>query len=361
MKVLMHRNEPPTSRDDRTHMTRSARPSTPAAGTPQQRDGQPLALQAIVPCNQPADAFHRRTVWATNRFWMQTENLKTRRYGNRTHHHWYFLRAMTTALGWAVRAAGLHSRGRRNAETVVLREVELDFPHLPACFDGLTILHLTDLHLDMLPGQEQRILTAIDGHSADLCVLGGDYRAEVHGEMHSALAAMGRLVRGLASPLGVVAILGNHDDCHMVPAMEAMGIRVLINEAVRIERPGGAIRLIGLDDVHYYYTDQAVHALHHAAEGFTVGLVHSPEAYDYAAEAGVDLYLTGHTHGGQVCLPGGIPLVRHLSRARRYYRGLWRYKGMVGLTNLGAGVSGQPIRFNTRSEAVLVRLRRRPA
>ncbi len=361
MKVLMPPNEPAPFQGSSTNVTDSARPTRLQEPSTPPRSGSPLALQAIVPCHQPADAFHRRTVWATNRFWMQTENLKTRRYGNKTHHHWYFLRAMTTVLGWAVRAAGLYGRGRRNAETVVFREVDLDFPHLPPCFDGLTILHLTDLHLDMLPGQEERILASVDGHPADLCVLGGDYRAEVHGEMHTALAAMGRLVRGLAPPLGVVAILGNHDDCHMVPAMEALGVRVLINEAIRIERPGGAIRLIGLDDVHYYYTDQAMHALHHAAEGFTIGLIHSPEAYDYAAEAGVDLYLTGHTHGGQVCLPGGIPLVRHLSRARRYYRGLWRYNGMVGLTNLGAGVSGQPMRFNTRSEAVLVRLRRRPA
>ena len=85
--------------------------------------------------------------------------------------------------------------------------------------------------------------------------------------------------------------------------------------------------MVGTDDVHYYFTDQAVHALEEARDAFTVALVHSPELYDVAAELGVDLYLCGHTHAGQVCLPGGRPLITHLSRGRRFFRGTWRHEG----------------------------------
>jgi predicted MPP superfamily phosphohydrolase len=104
-----------------------------------------------------------------------------------------------------------------------------------------------------------------------------------------------------------------------------------------------------------------VHALEAAADDFTIALVHSPELADAAAQAGVALYLTGHTHAGQVCLPGGIPLVRHLRAGRHLYRGHWHHRGMQGITNAGAGTSGIPVRFFTESEILALRLRRTPA
>jgi hypothetical protein len=156
---------------------------------------------------------------------------------------------------------------------------------------------------------------------------------------------------------GVLGVLGNHDDCHMVGPMEAMGIRMLVNESVRLTRGRDVLQVVGTDDVHYYFTDQAVHALEVARDGFTIALVHSPEAFDVAAELGVDLYLCGHTHAGQVCLPGGRPVITHLSRGRRFYRGTWKHRGMVGITNAGAGTSGVPVRFHTRGEVLALTLR----
>jgi predicted MPP superfamily phosphohydrolase len=166
------------------------------------------------------------------------------------------------------------------------------------------------------------------------------------------------LVEGVRSRHGVLGVLGNHDDCHMVGPMEAMGIRMLVNESVRLARGSEVLQVVGTDDVHYYFTDQAVHALEAARDSFTIALVHSPEAYDVAAGLGVDLYLCGHTHAGQVCLPGGRPVIRHLSRGRRFYRGTWRHRGMLGVTNAGAGTSGVPVRFNTRGEILILTLRR---
>ncbi len=114
----------------------------------------------------------------------------------------------------------------------------------------------------------------------------------------------------------------------------------------------------GTDDVHYYYTDAARAALEAAPKGFKIALIHSAELADAAAEAGFSLYLSGHTHGGQVCLPGGLPIITHMSRHRRYASGLWRHGSMTGYTTTGIGVSGLPVRFNTRGEAVLITLRR---
>jgi predicted MPP superfamily phosphohydrolase len=115
---------------------------------------------------------------------------------------------------------------------------------------------------------------------------------------------------------------------------------------------------VGTDDVHYYYTDQSLHALEAAREGFTIALVHSPELYQAAAAAGVDLYLCGHTHAGQVRLPGGLAPLKHLRVGRHLYDGQWRHGDMQGVTNAGAGTSGIPVRFNTESEILVLRLRR---
>jgi hypothetical protein len=91
--------------------------------------------------------------------------------------------------------------------------------------------------------------------------------------------------------------------------------------------------------------------------GFLIALVHSPELYEVAAAHSVDLYLCGHTHGGQICLPGGRPVVKHLNRGRHLFRDVWSHRGMRGYTHSGTGTSGIPIRFNTRGEVVVHRLR----
>lgn len=303
-------------------------------------------------------AIHPRLVWAANRFWMETENRKSRRYGGESHHHWYALLFLMKSLKVLLQLTGQYARGVRNAWNIALREIDVRLPRLPAAFDGFTILHLSDLHLDGMPGLERTILDLVGGREFDLCVLTGDYRTELHGPIRATMDGLRTIVSGVRTRQGCLGVLGNHDGCHMVAPMEAMGIRMLVNENVEIERGGARIQVIGTDDVHYYFTDQAIHALEKAGPLFTVALVHSPEMYDLAAEVGVDLYLCGHTHGGQVCLPGGRAVITHLSRGRRFYKGTWSHRGMAGVTNAGAGTSGIPVRFNTRGEVVVVTLRR---
>ncbi len=316
-----------------------------------------LTNENLAPYIQP-DSFERRLIdrrqiWAANRFWMEIYNMKTGRYGNKGHHHWRTLFLVMKMFNLFLHCIGLHRQGMRNAENIVLREIPLYFSNLPESFDGFTILHLSDLHLDGIKKLEEKILNIIDGRTFDICVLTGDYRTELHGNNKDIIKGMDHLINNINTRHGFLGVLGNHDDCHMVNPMEKMGIRMLINNACLIHKGDERIQFIGTDDVHYYYTDQALHSLEPAEKEFSIALIHSPEMFDLAALMGVDLYLCGHTHAGQVCLPGGIAILKHLNRGRKYYRGNWRYKNMRGITHAGVGTSGIPIRFNTRGEVLV--------
>ena len=93
-------------------------------------------------------------------------------------------------------------------------------------------------------------------------------------------------------------------------------------------------------------------------DGFRILLQHSPELLDEAAAASVALYLCGHTHGGQICLPGGIPLMTNIRTPRRYASGLWQHGDMTGYTSVGVGVSVMPLRFFSKGEVAVITLRR---
>ncbi len=298
----------------------------------------------------------RRQIWAANRFWMEIENLKSKRYGNKGHHHWYTLYFMMNVFQVMIKTVGLYKKGVENAKDLLFRTIPWHFPNLPDAFEAFTILQLSDLHLDGMKDIEKSVLNVLNNQEVDLCVLTGDYRTKLHGVNRKIMDKLEYLIKGIKSKHGFFGVLGNHDDCHMVNPMEKMGVHMLINGSWIIKKGEDQIRLIGTDDVHYYYTDQALHALEHADADFSIALIHSPELYDVAAEMGIDFYLCGHTHGGQICLPGGIPILKHLDRGRKYYQGDWSYKKMQGFTHTGIGTSGIPVRFNTRGEVVIHRL-----
>lgn len=158
-------------------------------------------------------------------------------------------------------------------------------------------------------------------------------------------------------PGGVFAVLGNHDTHCMVPQFEELGVQVLTNESAILEVNGHPLVLSGTDDVNNFYTDGAVNTLVEAPDGVKIALVHSPELAGVAADNGFDLYLCGHTHGGQISLPGGRPILTHLHRHRDLAHGFWSMKDMRGYTSPGVGTSGMPIRFFTRPEITYLTLR----
>jgi len=209
----------------------------------------------------------------------------------------------------------------------------------------------------MLAGLDEAITGVIKGIDADLCVLTGDYRADTTGPHDHVVSSLERIISHVRSRDGTYLTLGNHDDHRMVESIEKLGLRVLVNESVEIKRDSAILSLIGLDDAHSYYTPAAEVALCDAASEFSIVISHSPDLAETAARAGHQLYLCGHTHGGQICLPGGVPIITHCEAARKLARGKWQVGDMYGLTNVGCGVSGLPVRFFSRAEIALVTLR----
>jgi len=226
-----------------------------------------------------------------------------------------------------LRLSGLYWRGRRNASELRVKQNEVVLRRVPRPFDGLKILHLSDLHVDLSEGAMDCLFDLLPGLEYDLCVLTGDYRGKTSGPVDLVLAQMARLCEALKGQ--AFGILGNHDTVRMVPALEGMGIRMLLNESVALERGGQRIHLAGIEDAHFYRVDnieKAADAIPH--EDFSILLSHTPEIYRQSAHAGFDLLLSGHTHGGQICLPGGIPITLDAILPRSFGSGAWKYGGL---------------------------------
>jgi len=300
----------------------------------------------------------KRLIWAMTRSVLEADVYKHRRYGEKRRRRWSLFEALIQLFGVLLKTVNLYQKGYRNATDIVVYRLNLQFEDLPPAFDGFTLLHLTDLHLDFIPGYENIVCQRIKGLAYDACVLTGDYRGKISGGYKGILKPMQKIVSEIRARDGMFATLGNHDSYQMVDPLEKMGLRLLNNETATVYRNNGSIRITGVDDPCYYYTDQALYALEESGNGFKIALIHTPALYDAAADNGYNLYLSGHTHGGQICLPGGRPLILHLRHGRKYYRGMWRYKNMVGYTGQGCGTVGLPVRFNTRSEITLITLNR---
>ena len=268
--------------------------------------------------------------------------------------NWYSIHSVIRNV---LRLAGLYGRGLRNAERVELRINDVQSKLLPPAFDGFGILHISDMHADMSPGAMATVVELLEEARYDVCALTGDFRGKTFGPFAAALEAVARVRSHLYGP--VFAVLGNHDTIRMVPALERMEIRLLLNEQEAIRRDDQSIHLAGIDDAHFYRVDN----IEKAAAGiprdaFSILLSHTPEIYRQAAHAGFRLLLAGHTHGGQICLPGSIPITLDSALPRRFGSGAWSYNEMLGYTSVGAGSSIVPVRLNCRPEITLHRLHR---
>ncbi|MGE5774531.1 MAG: metallophosphoesterase [Hyphomicrobiales bacterium] len=252
-------------------------------------------------------------------------------------------------LQTCLKLTGLYKRGCRNAARPILRENHIRSKTLPKAFDGFSILHLSDLHIEMSAAAMSHVRAVLPQIDYDICVLTGDYRAQTWGPYHAALAGTAVLCAAIKKP--IFGVLGNHDTIRMLPDLEAMGIRMLMNESTAIERGDYRIQIAGIDDAHFYRADNIEKAASGISPGdFSILLSHTPEIYQQAAHAEFDLLLSGHTHGGQICLPGGTPITLDSVLPRRLGAGAWKYHGLTGYTSVGAGTSIAPVRFNCPPE-----------
>ena len=300
----------------------------------------------------------KRRIWCINRSLLENNTYKRKRYGGKSKSHWPLFVRLALVFAFILKIFKLYKKGYNNSKNLIVKKIIISFADLPEYFDSYRILHLTDLHLDSIDGMETIICERIRDLHYDLCVMTGDYRERIDGGFKKILNPMREIAETIKAADGILATLGNHDTYMMVRHMEEMGIRILANETSIIHRKKESIAVTGVDDPHYYYTDQAISALEEEIEGFKIILAHSPELYDLAANNDYNLYLCGHTHGGQICLPGGIPVFTHLYSGKRFYQGLWSHANMKGYTSQGCGTAGIPIRFNTRGEIALITLKK---
>ena len=263
----------------------------------------------------------------------------------------WILDVLYSGLKWT----RLYKRGLRNVLDIQVVENNFFVPGLPQEFAGFTIMQLSDLHIDITPGLAEAIVDRLRLLEYDLCVVTGDYKWRTSGPINPALAELQKIVPHLRHP--AYAILGNHDFLEFVPPMEEMGLPFLLNETVTLERDGERIYLSGVDDPHFYETDN----LQKTGDvippkALSILLAHSPEIYRQAAAAGYDIVLSGHTHAGQICLPGRIPLLNNANCPREMVYGPWKFHKTQGYTSAGTGSSGVPVRFYCPPEITLHRL-----
>lgn len=258
-----------------------------------------------------------------------------------------------------LKAVGIYERGQRNALVVEKKEVLFAFKDLPAAFDGYKILFISDLHLDGLPGLTQRAIDIIRRTPADLCILGGDLRMETYGTFTPALEQMRLLLPEIQVKDGILGVLGNHDCPEIVEPLKELGVNFLVNGALPVEKNGERLWLVGTDDCHYFKAQDLKSAFQGlTSDTFTILVSHSNEVYKEALEYRPNLFLCGHTHAGQILLPGIGPVFTHSKAPRALCRGKWNYKGMPGYTSAGVGVSGVPVRFNSTGEITVVVLKK---
>jgi predicted MPP superfamily phosphohydrolase len=220
-------------------------------------------------------------------------------------------------------------------------------------------LLITDLHIDGLDLLAEKVISIAGGVNYDFCILGGDYSFGQARKGSLAYSRMSDVAAALRARSRVFGVLGNHDRYSIAQLLDECGVEMLVNESVCLEKDGDKMYLAGLDDCHYFGADDIALAGSEIENGaFKILLCHSPEPYSRAVKAGYSLYLAGHTHGGQICLPGGAVVVHGATVPRRLLKGRWRCDSMAGYTSRGAGTSGVAVRYFCPPEMTIITLRK---
>ena len=243
--------------------------------------------------------------------------------------------------------------------------IPLDIAGWPEELAGLRIVHLTDLHIgNGMEGERLDALVArVNAMEADVVVLTGDLFDFDPRFVEDGARGLG----GLRARHGVYGVLGNHDHYtgreHVASAIGTLApnLRLLRGDLVRVPTPQ-PFYLAGVDDPGADWTAQGVLleeleelGRNLPSDGPSILLIHRPEAFPQASRLGFPLVLAGHTHGGQLALPGS----GHINLARiitRYHRGLYRENGSLLYVNRGIGVAGPAIRFNCPREIATLEL-----
>jgi predicted MPP superfamily phosphohydrolase len=222
--------------------------------------------------------------------------------------------------------------------------------------EGLRIAHLSDLHIGAHTPRRwgMRWAEAAVAMRPDLAVVTGDMVTSGH-DFHDDVASV---VGALRAKLGVFVSMGNHDYFGdgepLIGLLRARGVKVLRNEGVLVEHRGASIWLAAIDDTWTRRDDVEKAMRARPAGSTTVMLAHDPDAFDEAADAGADIVLSGHTHGGQIAVPFLARAANLASFTHRYILGFYRRGKSVLYVHPGLGTTGPPMRLGVAPEVTLL-------
>ncbi len=259
--------------------------------------------------------------------------------------------------------------GYAGTRRLVVRPLDVSFPGLPRGLEGMRIVQLSDLHVGPHTSRRHlaRIAEAVRSAEPDLIVLTGDQVDDYARDVEP----LGRALGGLAAPLGVVAVAGNHDVYAgwepVRRGMERLGWRVLVNDAVPLERNGARLWVAGTGDpaggsrpgASPVAPDPGRAMAAVPADAFSIVLAHNPALWPGLARLGADLTLSGHTHHGQLAVPRLRWSVASLFL--EHAMGVYREGRSVLYVNPGTNFWGIPFRIGALPEVTVVTLHESPA
>lgn len=238
----------------------------------------------------------------------------------------------------------------------------LYIPNLPPAFAGLRIALLTDIHRGpfMSESRVRHFVSLTNQARPDVVTLTGDYIHRSKSYIPSVWAQLAKL----RAPLGVYAVLGNHDYWESGPlsvaAMAQAKITNLTNRNVVFERDGQKLFLAGVDDLWAGKPDLAAALAGMGPHDTAVVLCHNPDYIERVSDPRAKLWLSGHTHGGQVCLVPNRPIVHPSKCGLRYLGGLASCEGMQIYISRGLGTVSPPVRWNCPAELPILELQPAP-
>ena len=252
-----------------------------------------------------------------------------------------------------------------NRPRLIRKEIALQ--RWPSRLDGFTIALLSDFHYDPYFSVHpiRSAVEVVNGLQPDLIALTGDFVSMplVGNSAKGAADAepCAQLLGKLRAPYGVWSVLGNHDvfsnAARVTDALHAVGIPMLSNKSVAIEKDGARFWLGGVEDVLAGRADVSRTLRGIPSEEAVVLMAHEPDYADYVAGYPVDLQLSGHTHGGQVRFPFMRPLYLP-PLAKKYVWGLFKIRDLTLYTNAGIGTVELPVRWNCPPEITFITVRK---
>jgi len=252
----------------------------------------------------------------------------------------------------------------QGSKSIEITRLDIKVTNLPDNFENLTITQISDLHSGRFVNFEliKKSVKMVNELNSDIVMITGDFIEKFYYREEHIRPCMQELA--LIQPNeGVYAVLGNHDHRRdpekITEELQKVGICVLRNENKRLRRGNSAIRILGVDDLVMEKDDMEKTLDGVSRHEVKILMSHSPDIAENHKLRGIDLILSGHTHGGQICFPLiGAPQTRIVSAyGQKYISGLVQYNDIQIYVNRGIGSGFPPARFMCKPEITVFTLR----